>query len=115
MFVLTIPESSPAELSKSYSDVPLPASNVELLPSAMSVWTSPGKDLNFWIRNLAHLTRISLSRQNQLWDPNKYTFPEIASIEALIGADRALLKAPSVASHPVKVVVIVNFGPSSLL
>ena len=76
MFVRTIPESSLVKLLNVNSDVLPPAANVELLQSVTGVWAPPGKDLNFWDSNLAHLTRIDIPLQNQLWDPNKYIFSE---------------------------------------
>ena len=82
MFVRTIPKSSLAELLNGYSDIPLPSANAELLPSVMAVLAPSGKDLNFWNFNLAHLVRIDISPQNQLWDPNKYIF----SGRSLVGA-----------------------------
>ena len=47
MFVRYIPESSPVELLIGNLDIPLPAANVELLPSVMEVLPPSGKDLNF--------------------------------------------------------------------
>ncbi len=78
IFVRTISESSLVELLNCYSDIPLPAANVELLPSVMEVLAPSEKDLNFWNSDFAHLTRIDRSPQNQLWDPKKYVFSESA-------------------------------------
>ena len=113
MFVRTIPER-PLELLNGYSDIPLPAANVDLWPSVMEVLAPSEQDLNFWDSNLAHLTRIDISLQSKLWDPNKYVFSERALVGAPTGEDIILFWPSNVAYHPVKVSAILIFGLSSL-
>ena len=75
------------------------------------------KELNFWNSNLAHLMRIDISPQNQLWDTNKYKFSESALLGLLgasTGGDHILSWPSKIAYHPVKVLAIVIFGLSSL-
>ncbi len=114
MFVQAILESFSVELLNGCSDIPLPAANVELSPSVMEVLAPSEIDLNFRDSDLAHLTRIDISPQSKLWDPNKYVFSKRARVEAPTGEGLILFWPSNVACYSIKVLAIVIFGLSSL-